>query len=427
MPRRRPRAPDGDRAGDERGRRVAARRAGRERKPRSPAPGAVKWGVGVKVLAENYRVLRKVEWDLPKGVCALVGPNGSGKTTLLDVLEVLKESLINGVPSGIIGRSGLEGLRNLYAKNSDKVALGIAFDSLHWTVHLSIGGRATPLVYGESVLQDGRQVINRQPDKPTSIFRDGKEQTVGDTSTLKILVQDSYSPRSPWDGTFHPPLDALVEYRLYPPYHLESIRNNGSEISADHVLGTNGANIFSVLRTWRDKHATKDRYEFVIEGLRDAFPDVFAELDFEQTKTLSGRIIRPGSTESLPIRFAPSGWLTALLHLAAVASTAHGGIVAIDEPENGLHPYAVKRILGAMREWADGNDLTVLLATHSPMLLDQFKEEPEHLFVMEPGRDVLPVRLDEVRDRAWLAQFSLGDLYKHGDFGAPNEGAPAPP
>ena len=59
------------------------------------------------------------------------------------------------------------------------------------------------------------------------------------------------------------------------------------------------------------------------------------------------------------------------------------------------------------------------------MVLDQFKEEPDHLFVMEPGRDVLPVRLDEVRNREWLAQFSLGDLYKAGDFGAPAEGAAA--
>jgi predicted ATPase len=95
-------------------------------------------------------------------------------------------------------------------------------------------------------------------------------------------------------------------------------------------------------------------------------------------------------------------------------------------PENGLHPFAIKRIVGAMREWAGEHDFTILLATHSTVLIDLFKDEPEHLFVMEPGRDVLPVRLDEVRDRGWLAQLSLGDLYKQGDFGAPLEGTVAP-
>jgi hypothetical protein len=55
------------------------------------------------------------------------------------------------------------------------------------------------------------------------------------------------------------------------------------------------------------------------------------------------------------------------------------------------------------------------------MLLDPFKQSPEHLFVMEPGQGVLPVRLDRVRDREWLGRFSLGDLYKAGDFGAPKE------
>jgi hypothetical protein len=79
----------------------------------------------------------------------------------------------------------------------------------------------------------------------------------------------------------------------------------------------------------------------------------------------------------------------------------------------------------AMRDWAEQEDLTVLLATHSPMLLDQFKQDPEHLFVMEPDREALPVRLDQVHNKEWLSRFSLGDLYKAGDFGAPKEGAAA--
>jgi predicted ATPase len=380
--------------------------------------------MGVKILAENYRALRKIEWDLPKGVCALVGPNGSGKTTLLDVPEVLKEALINGVARGVSEHGGIEGLRNLHAQENDKVELGIELDNLRWTIKLSVVSQTNGLLYEEFVHQDGNQVIHRPSDKSGVILRDNKEFTVGDVSALKILAQEQYLSKNPgWSTIYRPPIDALGAYRLYPSYSLEVVRTYGSEVSADWILRAGGVNVFSVLRTWRDKRSTKDRYKFVIDGLRDAFPDVFEDLDFEQSKTLSGRIISPGTDVSLPVRFAPSGWITALLHLTAVASAGRGGIVAIDEPENGLHPYAIKRILGAMREWADEQDLTVLLASHSPMLLDQFKEEPEHLFVMEPGREILPVRLDEVRNREWLAQFSLGDLYKHGDFGAPDEGA----
>ena len=58
------------------------------------------------------------------------------------------------------------------------------------------------------------------------------------------------------------------------------------------------------------------------------------------------------------------------------------------------------------------------LASHSPVLLDEFKEHPGAVFVMERGADTSPVPLTELYDPDWLARFSLGKLYEHGEFGA---------
>ena len=46
---------------------------------------------------------------------------------------------------------------------------------------------------------------------------------------------------------------------------------------------------------------------------------------------------------------APDGWFVALLHLTAVASTGEGDLIAIDEPENALHPRAIKLLIERMR------------------------------------------------------------------------------
>jgi predicted ATPase len=94
-------------------------------------------------------------------------------------------------------------------------------------------------------------------------------------------------------------------------------------------------------------------------------------------------------------------------------------VLAIDEPENALHPYSIRRLMDAFREWSDAHDVTVLLATHSPVILDTFKELPEKVFVMQPDQEVLPVPLDQLKKRSWLAHFSLGDLYEHLEYGAP--------
>ena len=122
-------------------------------------------------------------------------------------------------------------------------------------------------------------------------------------------------------------------------------------------------------------------------------------------------------SDGVPAYFTPNGWLTGLLHLCAVASAEPGSLIAIDEVENSLHPYAIRKLIEAFREWAEEHDLTVCLATHSPVVLNEFKEEPERVFVMEPGQATLPVPLSDLCGRDWLAHFSLGDLYEHGDFG----------
>ncbi len=117
-------------------------------------------------------------------------------------------------------------------------------------------------------------------------------------------------------------------------------------------------------------------------------------------------------------RFRANGWLTGLLHLTAVAGGQPGSLVAIDEMENTLHPFAIRKILESMRQWGEQQKLTVCLATHSPVLLDEFKDEPESIFVMELGQEENPVPLTKLQDEEWLAQFSLGSLYAHGEFGS---------
>ena len=53
------------------------------------------------------------------------------------------------------------------------------------------------------------------------------------------------------------------------------------------------------------------------------------------------------------------------------------------------------------------------------MLIDEFKEEPSRVFIMQPGHDRLPIRLTEEFAPDWLAHFSLGELFAHENFGGP--------
>jgi hypothetical protein len=63
----------------------------------------------------------------------------------------------------------------------------------------------------------------------------------------------------------------------------------------------------------------------------------------------------------------------------------------------------------------------VLLATHSPVIINDFDTRPEQLFVMQQDRPVSPVAVIDLKERDWLAHFALGDLYMREEFGAPHD------
>jgi predicted ATPase len=144
---------------------------------------------------------------------------------------------------------------------------------------------------------------------------------------------------------------------------------------------------------------------------------LFEALDFESAgQIVSARFYMPRNERPIPFHLAPTGLLAGLLHLTAVASVEDGATVAIDEFENSLHPHAIRVLIEHIRERAAKLNLTVLLASHSPVVLDQFRDCPSQAIVMDPVNP--PTPLDKIEDPEWLAQFSLGELYAHENIGA---------
>jgi predicted ATPase len=136
------------------------------------------------------------------------------------------------------------------------------------------------------------------------------------------------------------------------------------------------------------------------------------------TMTISDKRWPDGKT--IPIARESTGFITALLHLCALASTEHDGLITLDEIETSLHPRAIRILIEAMRLRAASHNLRIILATQSETVLDQFRDDPSHVFVLEPNQDRSPKALTELFSPEYLSQFSLGDLFAHLEFGGEN-------
>lgn len=92
-------------------------------------------------------------------------------------------------------------------------------------------------------------------------------------------------------------------------------------------------------------------------------------------------------------------------------------MIAIDEPETGLHP----RMLSILAELAqEASERTqVVFTTHSPQFLDAFTGEPPTTTVAEwvDGETRLK-NVDGEELRRWLSKYSLGSLFRSGELEA---------
>lgn len=211
------------------------------------------------------------------------------------------------------------------------------------------------------------------------------------------------------------PLNSLLDhYRVFRSYRYVTtfLRRQGSQQSADTSLHEDGANVFSVLRNWRDKVALEGRFDFVLRAMREAFPTLFHRIEFESAGSVVFAAAVPPNTErSLGAASWSEGAYVLLLHLCAVASAPKGAMISIDEPENSLHPRALRVFMEHLRARARTHDLTVALATHSPTLLNHFNHCPEQVFACDPALPKMPMALTELHDEEWLPRFQLGTLH----------------
>ncbi|MFY9345057.1 MAG: AAA family ATPase [Planctomycetota bacterium] len=101
-------------------------------------------------------------------------------------------------------------------------------------------------------------------------------------------------------------------------------------------------------------------------------------------------------------------------------------VIAIEEPERGLHPFLMRELIRALRQVSQPTDgaraVQVLLATHSADLLESV--EPNEVRFLNRSKETgeTVVQLAPVRDPVWptvLREYdnSLGDIWLSGGLG----------
>ncbi len=183
----------------------------------------------------------------------------------------------------------------------------------------------------------------------------------------------------------------------------------------DHqLLKDDAANLAPVLLHLRERQP--QHYARIVGTIRQIAP-FFA--DFELAPS-GGTVLlqwrERGSDMIFGAHQASDGTLRvmALVTLLLQPTASLPGLLILDEPELGLHPFAINIIAGLLKSAATRTQ--ILLATQSMTLIDYF--EPDDLIVVDrPDRASTFRRLDAAQLAVWLADYSLAELWEKNVLG----------
>ena len=368
----------------------------------------------------------------------MIGPNGSGKSNLLRMLELVSISAKGQLGRHIQRAGGMDPL--VWDGASENIDFSvhtspiedtrdIAKDSLTYEVCLGRIGKGSTYRIDHEMLGNYYRVHKGERSEPFKMLeRNPQKAVVFDEHERSLQapeesVIEEESLLSLTAGPFTqnrliPPFQAyLAGWSIYHDLHV----NQDAPIRQPTItrretqVATDGQNLISVLHTLY----TGDRnFKADIDlAMHAAFGDDFETLVFPPAadqriqlrvrwKTLS----REQSAADLS-----DGTLRFLFLLTVLASPNPPPLIAIDEPETGLHPS----MLPIIAEYAvDASDRTqVILTTHSPQFLDAFKEAtPQTTVVKWSNGESFLEPVNGERLERWLESYSLGSLLSSGEL-----------
>ena len=88
--------------------------------------------------------------------------------------------------------------------------------------------------------------------------------------------------------------------------------------------------------------------------------------------------------------------------------------IIIDEPELGLHPYAITLLGGLLKSASER--MQVIISTQSVPLVDQF--ELDDLIIVERDKEGTKFKKLEIKEyESWLEDYSTGELWEKNILG----------
>lgn len=341
---------------------------------------------------DGFTSIRSAEVELGR-LNVLVGANGSGKSNFVQVFELLGRLVEENIGLYVGVHGGASALLN-HASGQRPIRIQVNTSQNSYEAVLVPTAR-DELVFERERLHPGpadEGVSTASP--PASGY---KETKLGESPALAGADELLRGCR-----VFH-----FHDTSLNAPVTRQVSTADNLSLRAD------AGNLAAILLSLHNSRDTKDRaaYRQIVGAIRLVAP-FFDDFVLQPEPGTDYVRLRWREKSSDAVFFAgqmSDGTLRFVCLTTLLLQPRLPALVVLDEPELGLHPYAIVQLAGLLRQASTRSQ--VVIATQSVTLMNQF--DAEDLIVVERDDTGSKFRRpNPERLQAWLADYSLGELWE---------------
>lgn len=334
----------------------------------------------------------------------LIGANGAGKSALISFFRLLNEMIGHRLQQFIAQNGRAHSLLYHGPKRTNQIEAILDFETDTGTSVYTARwfyAAGDTLIFADESIQFERLAAANAPNT-TSLGAGHAETKVRDAAASGDAIAKVL--RHLLNGCrvyhFH---DTSPTARL----HEANVVGNHSPLMYDCA---NLASFLYALKTQKDDSAYR-RIVSTIQLIAPFFEDFDLRPEGPGGRELFLNWREIGSDQVFGSHQLSDGTLRAICLIALLLQPQDNLplLIVVDEPELGLHPYALNIFASLLQKAASHTQ--VLVSTQSSAFLDYF--EPEDVIVVDRTTDGATfTRLDPVKLAAWLEDYSLGEVWE---------------
>lgn len=343
-----------------------------------------------RVVLNGFKSIKNCDIELTN-LNVLIGANGAGKSNFISFFRMIKNILDKNLQLYISKQGGPDAILHFGRKVTENISAEIYFGNNGYNFALE-------------PTQDNKMVFTHENfwwnPKGDWKINSGHFESEAETQKNKTQIYKYTVP-------------AMKSWRIY---HFHDTGENAPvkqmhNISDNAYIKTDGGNLAAFLHLIKEKHPTE--YNRIVKTIKLAAP-FFEDFVLRPNPFNNEKIELEWKEKESSVPFKAHYLSDGTLRFICIVTVLMQPeefmpeTIIIDEPELGLHPYAINLLASIIRSVS--SERQIIISTQSTDLLNGF--EPEDILVTDFSNGETTLRrLDGESLKNWLEDYTLGELW----------------